>query len=788
MLAGSVTDRRDVFVSYAGPDRPWAEWAAWQLESAGYTVELDVWDWSPGDNVTLRINDALARAEQVLALWSPAYFERHRFTLDEWTAVLAATPDTRRRLVPVRVAAVDPEPVLRPILYADLFGLDEATARATLLTAMGGAQRPGHAPAFPPAGGVAEGPRVPGSLPGVWSVPPRNPAFAGREAMLAGLREGLQVRGRTVVQAMRGLGGVGKTQMAIEYAHLFAGEYGLVWWIDAEQTGLVGEQLAALAVAAGWAAPDVPVAAGVAAARERLRTRDRWLVVFDNAADGPAVRPWLPQGPGHVLITSRSADFVGVAAPVEVDTFTRAESVLFLHSYLPSLDPADADRLAAALGDLPLGLTQAAGLLVETGMPAGEYLQELDRHAAGVLDEHRPVDYDRSLAAAVGLSVEKLRRVDPAGLQLARVCAWLAPEPVPLSWFATAGEGVLPQPLAATATVRLALRRTVGRLANLGLARLAGDTILWHRLTQAVLREHDDSSGLEQARRLVAAAEPADDGTDPQSWPAWAALLPHLLAVDPATATTDVRATACNGLWYLLMRGEYRTALPLAEHWHHTWREASGADAAYVRWVTAQLATTYQHLGEHDQARAMNQDLLTHGRRILGEDHRNTLTYANNFANNLRELGELEQARDLHLDTLTRSRRVLGEDHPGTLTSANNVAATLFALNEFEQARDLHLDTLTRRRRVLGEDHPDALTSAVNLATVLFVLGEIEQARDLDSDTLARCRRVLGENHPDTLDCANNLADDLRALGELEQAGDLESDTQARRRRMLGED
>jgi hypothetical protein len=152
----------DLFVSYAGPDRPWAEWAAWQLQAVGYTVELDVWDWSAGDNATLRMNDALARAKRVLVLYSPAYFDRDRFTTDEWTAVMGQRPNTdgQRRLIPVRVTPVDPPPILTPLVYRDLFGLEPRQARVELLTAVRGSVHPSQEPAYPirPARG-SENPR-----------------------------------------------------------------------------------------------------------------------------------------------------------------------------------------------------------------------------------------------------------------------------------------------------------------------------------------------------------------------------------------------------------------------------------------------------------------------------------------------------------------------------------------------------------------------------------------------------------------------------------------------------
>ncbi|MFD0524835.1 FxSxx-COOH system tetratricopeptide repeat protein [Paractinoplanes durhamensis] len=428
-----------VFVSYAGPDRPWAEWAAQQLEHAGLTVELDAWDWATGDNFVLRMSDALARADLVLALLSPAYFARDAFTADEWTAVLAE----RRRLVPVRVAEVTPPPVLRPLLIRDLFGRPAEQARLALLEAVSGPARPTEAVPFP--GG---GPRVPGSLPSVWNVRRRNPAFTGRGPELARLRERLCSGERALVQALHGIGGVGKTELAVEYAHLFGNEYDLVWWVPSEQPELIGDHLATLAATAGLVQAGTPTPDSVEQLWAYLRGRPRWLLIFDNAEDRDDLIPWLPDGPGHLIVTSRNPGWADVAQPVGLDVFTRDESTTLLQAQLPGLDEESANRLAAALGDLPLAIGQAAGLLAETGIGAGLYLSELERHAAGLLRDGRPpAGYPVPLAAAIALSAQRLAEVDAAAAQLLDMCAHLGPEPIPTDLFTDHPELLAP-PLA----------------------------------------------------------------------------------------------------------------------------------------------------------------------------------------------------------------------------------------------------------------------------------------------------------------------------------------------------
>jgi TIR domain/NB-ARC domain len=404
-------DRTDFFVSHAGADRAWAEWVAWQLAEAGYTVELGVWDWAAGRNFVTAISDALERCDRVVALFSAAYFDRSRYTTEEWSAAVVHVPGVEgKRLVPVRVEevpAAQVPAVLRPLVCRDVFGVAEGQARRLLLEAVAGPRRPDRPPVFPGPGTPGRpggaGPRLPGTVPRIWSIPARNPGFTGRDALLVVVRERLLAGDAAVVQALHGMGGVGKTQLAAEYAHRFAGTYDLAWWVNAGQGGLIGDEFAALGLALECIEAGAAVEAVHAAVLAELRQRGRWLLVFDNAETPADVTPWLPGGGGHVLITSRERGWAEVAAPVEVDVLARAESVALLQARVTGLEAADADQLAAELGDLPLAIAQAAGFTAETGMGAREYLGLLRTRAGQLLAQGVPGSYPRSLAATTGL-------------------------------------------------------------------------------------------------------------------------------------------------------------------------------------------------------------------------------------------------------------------------------------------------------------------------------------------------------------------------------------------------
>ena len=643
---GEARAGRDFFVSYTQADRAWAEWIAWLLEEDGHSVLIQAWDFVAGDNWVQRMRDGVAGSERTIAVLSPDYLESEYGTA-EWEAAWAADPlGARRKLLTVMVRETEWPDLLGQVVGVKLYGVAEGQARARLRTMVAGALTgrakpatvpfPGaervvpNQPVFPPSGTdrdqqapAGSAPRLPGRLPPIWNVQQRNPAFVGRDAALAELRDQLLAGGTAVARALRGMGGVGKTQLAVEYAYQFSGTYELVWWIAAERTELIATQLADLAVKAGVVVDTAEIPGAVSALYADLRRRDSWLLIFDNAEDPRALQQWLPGGPGHVLITSRNPNWGEIAAPVNVAVFAPEESVTLLRRRIPGISDADAEHIAVELGNFPLALAQAAGVLSETGLPAAAYLEHLASHASETLAEGTPASYSQSLAATVSDAADRLASTDPAAAALLRLSASFGPEPIPASFFTAAAK--LPAPLMAVAADTVRLHRALGRISGYGLAQLDQSGLQVHRLVQAIIRDRlsaeqrrDDS---ECVAALLVTAGPADTD-DPALWPAWAILLPHLLAANPAESdSADLRQLAARALLYLLRRGDSVTAENLGQTLHQRWAERLGPDHVDTLAAATELAYAHRDRGHLTDTRALIEDTLARRRRILGDNH-----------------------------------------------------------------------------------------------------------------------------------------------------------------------
>ncbi|MEV0484168.1 FxSxx-COOH system tetratricopeptide repeat protein [Streptomyces sp. NPDC050508] len=821
-----------IYISYAPLGRMWAEWAAEALDSVGYQVSLHS-TVGPDSGVVPEVAGTLNGLGRVLALLSPEYGAQPRAATVRFQLTGHETAGGPG-LLAVRLQDLDPqaaEPYLESTV-ADLSRCGPAEAFEQLLAVLGPPPNRRPQDGSTPALGTAL-PIFPGSIPVAQRLPSRNLGFTGRGPLLERLRDHFTAGPSAAVpsQVLYGLGGMGKTQTALEYAHRYKSAYDVVWWMNAAQPGLIRSALADLAPYLDLEeGEDVgSTAEAVLRALGRGRPYQRWLLVYDNAGSPTELDGLLPEGPpgGHVLITSRDRAWVNSVGRAEVEVFTRAESVELLHRFSPQLADDDAEQVARELGDLPLAVGQAAVWLSQSSMPVDIYLARLRERPMDILD-HTPLpprEYPNSAARTWQIAVEELRERNQAAAEMLEICSFFGPDPIPMRLlYSRAVTHALtmdehePRDEMAVAQLLRALNR-------FGLARSdqGSETLTVHRLVQAVIRDGVGAERWRELRGVVHAALADANPGNPEAtadWGEYDELLPHL---EPSRAAADpnpeVRKLIIDSVRYLWKRSLYGTAHDLAvrtlERWSRPGFPGGEGDDVHTLLLRTQLGNVLRSqgqlvlayeldsevlerftatrgaeypatlaaagnvgadlraLGRYQEARELDRNTCEVALREFGEDHQRTLMYTNNLGMSEYLAGDRMAALDLHRSAYERQRQNQGSMKPRTLNLANNYARDLRETGELGEALRL-LETTTRLyQQVLGDGHSDTLRARKNLAVALRRDGRYAEAHEIDLDIYNRYLQAHGPDHYDTLAAACNLASDLAALGDTEQALDL---------------
>lgn len=530
----------------------------------------------------------------------------------------------------------------------------------------------------------------------VGDIPQRPPCFQPRPDLLAALEQpGARV---SVVHAVTGMRGVGKTQLAAAYTRArLADGWRLVAWVNAEDPASTAAGLTAVADALGLVddeASQGPSENFGPLVRRWLETDgDRCLLVFDNAADADALRPLIPAGgAARVLITSNRRSMANLGTSVSVEAFKPEEAVAFLTERTGLSDPAGAAAVAAELGYLPLALSQAAAVI------AGQYLAYrtyLDRLRALRVDEYLIPEhgqpYPRGVAETVLLSLNAVHTSQHGDVcaRVMEVMAVLSPTGVYRDLLYDAGQTgslssdsvVLPETLVDEALGRLAERS----LLAFGRSR---ETVTVHRLVMRVIRD-----GLARRGRLASVCR-------------------------TVASVLDARAGALKGsLDHPAIRDTCDQVMAL---WANANDSSCASDGQLVRLLLGlRLWVLYflNELGDSTrEAIAIGEELIADLERVLGADHPDTLSSRNNLADAYRGEARSAEAIALYEKNLAACQRQMGLGHPTTMKARNNLAIVYQEAGRYTEAIPLLEQNLATYERLLGPDHPSAVAARNDLA------------------------------------------------------------------------
>ncbi len=529
-----------------------------------------------------------------------------------------------------------------------------------------------------------------------WSIPiAHNPFFTGREDLLELLHERLSMAKTAALtqsqaQSLFGLGGIGKTQTAAEYAFRYGDEYANVFWIRAAKRETLVADFVTLAQLLKLPEKDGQDQRRiVAAVKLWLAAHEGWLLIMDNADDLPLAQEFLPTGhKGYILFTTRAQAVGAIAASVEVEKLSLQEGILLLLHWTKILEmnfPLDhvktADRVAAEgivkeMDGLPLAIVQAAAYVEETGCNLTDYLSLYATHRKDLLAQRGSLllDYPETVLTTWSLSFQQVEQESPAAADVLRLCAFLAPDAIPeeLLTRSAAELGIV---LGATATDPFKLNEALKVLRRYSLVKRNGNTHMLsiHRLVQTVLKESLDQetqrAWAERTVRAVNAAFPEgyyDTDKNHQNY------LPHV-----------------------------QECATLIEHYHLYFPEAA-------QLLFQAGAFLYFH-GFYPQSQSLHRQALAVREQVFGPEHPAIAESLNALALLSRVQGDYEQAEKSHKQALVIREKMLGSDHPTTAISLNNLGVLYRTQGKYEQAEPLLHRALSIHERSLGSEHPDTL-------------------------------------------------------------------------------
>ena len=608
-----------------------------------------------------------------------------------------------------------------------------------------------------------------------------------------------------VGQAIRGLGGIGKTETAVAYAYKFKHEYEAVFWVRADTEQEIQQGFFDIH---GLLWPGLETQTPEDAIRKVLRwfkQESNWLLIFDNADTPNILKPYIPLvRTGHVLLTSRSNTFrnLGIADPIELPPLAIADAVQFLLESTSREDASAEEKNAATdiaeeLGGLPLALEQAAAY-IEQGATFCHYLRSYRQRAIPWLEESTAESrgYPDSVATTWLLNFEA---VGEASAELLRFTAFLSPNEIPYELLLNGGSElgpILGKALDGADKEPLKVSVLLNPLARYSLVHIDSERQMYHthRLVQEVTKQALPVDAPQMWReRSIAAINNAFPKPEFSNWSQCKRLVPHADVVvkqisEHAISTAEAgRVCSCLGD-YLKSQGQYRLAEPLYKQSLEIRRTALGEDHPDFAASLNNLALLYHSMGRYEEAEPLYKQSMEIRRTAPGEDHPSFAASLNNLAGLYDSMGRYEEAEPLYKQSMEIHRTALGEDHTSFATSLNNLAGLYESMGRYEEAVPLFQQSLEIRRTALGEDHPSFAATLNNLALSYKSMGRYEEAEPLHKKSMEIHRTALGEDHPDFATSLDNLAGLYDSMRRYEEAEPLYKQSMEIRRTALGED
>lgn len=607
-----------------------------------------------------------------------------------------------------------------------------------------------------------------GKLP-INNLMPRNEYFVGRSAQLKRIADIFRNNDRIVIrQTVYGLGGIGKTQLAREYAYRYALEYSTaVWEINAESKETVFGGFSEFAGAMNLQLPDDFNEEQLSdVVKEWMQRHNKWLIIFDNLDFEGTISRYLPQNNirGHILVTTRNVTIWQKDA-IEIDVFTREEALAFFGNRLSNCiwlenDTAIQTALAEQLGYLPLALEQAAAYI--SNNPAcnyGKYLLMLEQSGLEVFREEaaKPEYYEKIVVTTWSISYKALSL--RGAKQLFNMCVYMGSENIPIDYF-VGGCELLPSPLKNDISKEISKNRILKQLHDYSLAKVDTKHIHIHRLVQEVVRKkHGKSAKWCRFCIGIIHSQFHYKWGDEQSMRTFYSYVSHAIAVtEHASMRIDCHdeimiqtARTLSVIGYgFRYSGMYRQSLEYYKKAYEIRIKQLGERSLEIATICDNIASTYEELNDHENALLWYEKDKEITETILGRDSVSTAYTYNNIAVTCSSMRQYKKSNEYLKKAIVIFREILGEDDPEVAAAYNNMAMNFDKKGQYDKALEWYKKDLAISEKRLGEDHPDTAITYNNIGMVYYHKGDNDAALKWYKKALCIYHSKLGMDHPKT--------------------------------------
>ncbi|KAJ7480558.1 hypothetical protein FB451DRAFT_1446342 [Mycena latifolia] len=642
------------------------------------------------------------------------------------------------------------------------------------------------------------------------NCPPPSRIFHGRQAILAKMHQCFtEDLGKQHIYVLYGLGGSGKTQIALKFIDESASKFSDIFLIDTSTPDTIDSGLKSIAVTKkiGDTAQD--------ALDWFCSKQNDWLLFFDNA-DDPKINlhNFFPHCKhGNILITSRNPQLRGYGSHSHVSDMEEVDAVeLLLRSAAQDITPQNKDaatEIVKALWYLPLAIVQAGAFILKSGS-LNSYLTLCKKNKEQLLREKPAQSHDHYAWTVYTTWQISFDQLSPPAAMLLQLCSFLHHGGISEAIFSNASRYRFP--LSAYSLINLDVARNIFSI---------------HPLVHTWSRNTLTTEEIYQSCMIAIMGMSIDEISDEDVQLASLALLPHIDGLLHNEAETDFgvkygklflhaanykkaeevlvqaiekhknilgenHAATLDAMNYLavayLELGQYQKAQKVLIVVVEKTIQCLGEDHRQTMEAMNTLAVAYTNLGQFKEAERLQTVVVEKRRHILGEAHPKTLKAMHILAMVFDKLGHFNEAAEIERVVLEKEQRIWGDDHPGTLITMNNLALSYRGLGQFKKARDLQVVLLESQRKILGDGHPDTLTSLGNLALTYRDLSRFKEAEELQGIVLENQRKIYGDNHPSTLLAMSNLAFTYHHLGRDKEAEKLQTAVLKKRQEVLGND